>query len=57
MKRLYAPQVDHYLHVLGHLDYFGPNHSIVYDTETYKLLDILFQKLELIERRTKSDGV
>lgn len=57
MKKLYAPQVDHYVNMLGRLDYFGPDRSVVYDEETYKLLDLLFEKLELIAQRPKSDGV
>lgn len=57
MKRLYTPQVDYYINTLGHLDYFNPNRSVIYDDETYRLLDLLFQKLELIEQCPTSDGV
>ena len=35
----------------------GADRNTAYDAETYRLLDQLFQKLDLIEQRPDSDGI
>ena len=57
MTKLYAPQVERYAHRLGRFNYMGADRNTVYDAETYRLLDMLFQKLDLIEQRPDSDGI
>ena len=57
MTKLYAPQVERYAHRLGRFNYMGADRNTAYDAETYRLLDQLFQKLDLIEQRPDSDGI
>lgn len=57
MEKLYAPQVDRFASILGRFNYMGAERNTAYDSETYRLLDQLFQKLDLIEQRPDSDGI
>lgn len=54
-KNLKAPQIDHYIWWLGQIKYHQYDNAVIYDADSYVLLEELFELLE--EVKTNAKGI
>lgn len=57
MSGFYAPKVEHYRQILDRRDYGSMRDGILYDEETYRLLEIIFDHLKQIAPYSEEYGV